>query len=227
MSIWHVCAPVHPSVYLYVCTSIGYIFTAIHLSVCPLGHLGNICVSVSTAICSPDKQLPAYTLDLQVQCWLLIPSPFILFLGTRACLSMGIIIVAAFLCIFSIMSQDNLPSTTPTVTVLISGTSSMTTLLMMTPAMVGLPAGFGQQNGVLLPPLISRDTRCVVGLTAVPQQLHFQGYANYAMGPPQVSFFSESSFPPICLDMLAAYYCVYFLLPGSHADAFSPTGLNC
>ena len=85
-------------------------------------------------------------------------------------------------------------TTTLQVMVLCSGTLAMTATVMMVPAMVGPPAALGQQGVGLAPPLNLRDTRGVVGLTTVIQQLPqskmpFQAYTNCAMGPPQVSFF--------------------------------------
>ena len=93
-----------------------------------------------------------------------------------------------------------------------------------TPAVVGLPSALGQQDVVLPSPLIQRDTRGVFDLATLPQQLHqsnmpLQAYASYAMGPPQVSFFSQLSFSLICLYMLTAHYGVCFLLSGFHVDA--------
>ena len=67
------------------------------------------------------------------------------------------------------------------------------TTVTVAPAMVGPPAALGQQDVVLPPVLIPRDTRGVVGLATVQQQppqsqMSFQAYVNYAMGLPQVSF---------------------------------------
>ena len=57
-----------------------------------------------------------------------------------------------------------------------------------------LAIAFGQHDVVLLPPLILKDTvRGVVSLTIVLQQqpqsqMPSQIYANYAMGPSEMSF---------------------------------------
>ena len=65
-----------------------------------------------------------------------------------------------FLCSLLIMSQDTVTITVLPVTVLCFGTSSITTTVMMAPATVGPPAALGQQDVVLPPLLILRDTRC-------------------------------------------------------------------
>ena len=79
------------------------------------------------------------------------------------------------------------------------------------------------------------DTREDVGLATVPQQLPqsqmpFQAYANYAMGPPQLSF-SFIVEPSIDLSMyIGVCYDVCFLISGFTVDAIfiygaSTTGL--
>ena len=129
------------------------------------------------------------------------------------------------LCSLFHIAHDTVPTTSPPGMALCSSTSSMSITAMMVPDVASQPAGLGQQEVVLPSLLIPKDTRGVVGLTTVPQQLSqsqmpFQTYVTYAMGPPQVSFFSELSLPPICLHVLVAHYDICFLLSGSHVDAF-------
>ena len=100
-----------------------------------------------------------------------------------------------FLCSF-IMSQISTTmamTTTPAVTVMSSGMSSLSSVTMA-PFMMGLPAILGQQDVVLLPSLTPRCPGGVIGLATVPQLqppslMPLQAYANYAMGSPQVGFF--------------------------------------
>ena len=78
-------------------------------------------------------------------------------------------------------------------TVVCSGTSFLLMAVTMAPFLMGLQAMLGQHDVILPPLLILRDSGGVVGLTPVTQQqpqpqMPLQAYANYAMGPPQVSF---------------------------------------
>ena len=84
-------------------------------------------------------------------------------------------------------------TTTPPVTVVSSGMSSLS-LVTMAVSLMGLPATFGQHDVVLPPSLAPRYSGGVIGLASVPQQhppssMPLQAYANYAMGSPQVGFF--------------------------------------
>ena len=84
-------------------------------------------------------------------------------------------------------------TTTPPVTVVSSGMSSLSTVTVAT-FLTGLPATVGQHDVVLIPPLILRCSGGVIGLVSVPQQqppssVPLQAYANYAIGSLQVGFF--------------------------------------
>ena len=89
-------------------------------------------------------------------------------------------------------------STTPYVTVVWSSASPFTMTITVASTSVGLTT-FGQHDVVLPPELIPRDTMWdSVGLTIEPQQqqqqsqMFSQAYANYVMGPLQVSFLFQS-----------------------------------
>ena len=75
-----------------------------------------------------------------------------------------------FLCSLFIMSQDMMTIASSPLMVLCSGTSSVTTTVMVAPAMVGPPAVSGQQDVVLPPSMLLREARDVVGLVLVLQQ---------------------------------------------------------
>ena len=84
-------------------------------------------------------------------------------------------------------------TTTPLVTVVCCSSSFLTTTLIMAQTLMVLPAILGQHNVILLPLLMLKDTGGVLGLATVPKQqlqsqMPPQAYANYAMGPLQVSF---------------------------------------
>ena len=79
-------------------------------------------------------------------------------------------------------------TTTPPVTVVSSGLSSVSSVTMA-PSLVGLPATLGQHEVVLLPLLMPRCPGGVIGLASVPEQqppspVPLLAYANYAMGSP-------------------------------------------
>ena len=61
-------------------------------------------------------------------------------------------------------------TTTPLVTVVCSGTSSLLSMVTMAHSLIGLPATSGQHDVVLLPLLTPRHSGGVVGLTIVPQE---------------------------------------------------------
>ena len=89
---------------------------------------------------------------------------------------------------------------TPPVTVLSSSTSSLLSMVTLVPSLMGLPLASGQHDVVVVPPLTPGNCGGVDGLVMVLQQqpqsqMPLQAYANYAMGPPQVSL-SEFSLPP-------------------------------
>ena len=94
-------------------------------------------------------------------------------------------------------------TTTPLVMVVSSGLSSISSVTMA-PSLMGLPATSGQHEVVLPPPLMLRCPGGVIGLASVPQQqppslVPFLAYANYAMGSPQIGFFSRVESPPFCI----------------------------
>ena len=79
-------------------------------------------------------------------------------------------------------------TTTPLVTVVSSGMSSLSSVTMA-PSLMGLPTTLGQHDVVLPSPLTPRCSGGVIGLASVPQQqppslMPLQAYANYAMGSP-------------------------------------------
>ena len=86
----------------------------------------------------------------------------------------------------------------------------------------GPPAALVQQKVIAQPLLMAHDTRGVVGLTTVAQQLPqsempFQAYANYAMGPPLVRFSIRVELGLWCLLPIFRFHC------GCHIDLW---GLN-
>ena len=111
-------------------------------------------------------------------------------------------------------------TTTSLVTVVCSGTSSLLTTVTMISSSMGFPLTSGQHNVFLLSPRISGG---VVGLATVPQQqpqsqMPLQAHANYAIGPPQVSF-SFRVEPPTVFICDGVCYGVCFLLSGAMLDA--------
>ena len=91
--------------------------------------------------------------------------------------------------IMSQVSTSTAMTTTPPVTVVPSGMSSLS-LVTMAPSSVGLPTVLGQHDVVLT----LRGSGGVLGHACVPQQqppssMSLQVCANYAMGFPQVGFF--------------------------------------
>ena len=141
--------------------------------------------------------------------------------------SCRLVLIVLFLCSVFIMSQaaaTTAITTTLPVTVVYSGTSSFLMIATMTPTLIGLLATLGQHDVVLPQPLIPWDTRGVVGPTTVPQQqsqfqMPFQVYANYAMGPLQVSFPTRVESPCNFLICIVVYSGVCFLLSGTMLDA--------
>ena len=109
--------------------------------------------------------------------------------------------------------------TTPPVTVVSSGLSSVSSVTMV-PSLLGLPVTLhkcGVVCHVQPPPLMPRGSRDVIGPASVPQQqppslMSLPAYANYAMSSPQVGFFSRVKPPTvlyiICLVSLlvSAFY---------------------
>ena len=68
------------------------------------------------------------------------------------------------------MSQATATTTAPPMNVVCFCTSSLMMTLTIAPTLMGLPATSGQHDVVLLPLLMPRDTRDVVGIATVPQQ---------------------------------------------------------
>ena len=96
------------------------------------------------------------------------------------------------------------PTTTPPVTVVSSGLSSVT----VAPSLTGYPVSLDQHGMVPPPPLMPRSSGGVLGSVSVPQQqtpssMPLLAYTNYAMGSPQVGFFFRVELPTIL-------YLVYF-----------------
>ena len=90
------------------------------------------------------------------------------------------------------------PTTTPPVTVVSSGLSSVSSVTVA-PSLTGFPVSHGM---VPPPPLMLRDSGGVLGSISVLQQqtpssMLPLAYANYAMGSPQVGFFFRVEPPPI------------------------------
>ena len=111
-------------------------------------------------------------------------------------------------------------TTTPPVTLVSSGMSSLS-LVTMASSLMGLFATLGQHDVVLLSHLTPRCSGGVIGLACGPQQqppplMPLQAYANYAMGSPQVGFFFRGEPPTILYIICFASVLVsafYFQMP--------------
>ena len=120
-------------------------------------------------------------------------------------------------------------TTTPPVTVVSSGMSSLS-LVTMVPSLMELPTMLGQHDVVLLPLLTPRCSGGVLFFASVPQQqppslMPLQAYANYAMGSPQVGFFFSWASHHFVYYMFGVCSAVYFLLSGAMLDVlFTPGG---
>ena len=91
-------------------------------------------------------------------------------------------------------------TTTPPVTVVSSDLSSVSSVTVAS-SLTGFPVSLDQHGMVPPPPLMLRGSGGVLGSVSVPMQqtpssMPPLAYANYAMGSPQVGFFSELSLPP-------------------------------
>ena len=113
------------------------------------------------------------------------------------------------------------PTTTPPVTVVSSGLSSVSSV-SVAPSLTGFP---GSHGVVPPPPLMPRSSGSVLGSISVLQQ-HIPSsmpplaYANYAMGSPQVGFFFRVE-PPTILYLIyvwCLFWCLLFIL-GAELDA--------
>ena len=116
-------------------------------------------------------------------------------------------------------------TTTPLVTVVSSGLSSVT----VAPSLTGFPVSLDQHGMVPPPPLMLRGSGGVLGSVSLPQQqtpssMPPLAYANYAMGPPQVGFFFRVKSPTIFCYMFGVYSGVCFLLLGAELDAIFTYG---
>ena len=138
--------------------------------------------------------------------------------------------------LYFIMSQVSTTmamTTTPPVTVVSSGMSSISSVTV-TSSLMGLPTMLGQHDVVLPLPLTPRYSGGVCGLASMPQQqppssMPLQAYANYAMGSPQVGFFFRLEPPTvlyiICLVsvLVSAFYFQGVYPAGCHIHLW---GLN-
>ena len=103
------------------------------------------------------------------------------------------------------------PTTTPPVTVVSSGLSSMSSVTVA-PSLTGFLVSLHQHGMVPPPPLMPRGSGGVLGSVSVPQQqlqssMPPLAYANYAMCSPQVGFFFRVE-PHI----IASYICLASIL---------------
>ena len=112
-------------------------------------------------------------------------------------------------------------TTTPPVTVVSSGLSSVSSVTSLTE----FPVSLDQHGMVPPPPLMLRGSGGVLGSVSVPQHqppssMSSLAYANYAMGSPHVGFFFRVEPPIICiLYMFGVCSGVCFLLLGAELDA--------
>ena len=107
------------------------------------------------------------------------------------------------------------PTTTPLVTVVSSGLSSVS--VTVAPSLTGFPVSLDQHGMVPPPPLMPRGSGGVLGSVSVPQQqtpssMPPLAYANYAMGSPQVGFFFRFEPPTILylIYILCPFWCLLF-----------------
>ena len=124
------------------------------------------------------------------------------------------------------------PTTTPPVTVVSSGLSSVSSVTVA-PSLTGFLVSLDQYGVVPIPLLMLRGSGGVLGSISVPQQqpqssMPPLAYANYAMGSPQVGFFFRVEPSIICiLYMFGVHSGVCFLLLGAKLDAaFTYGGLT-
>ena len=132
-----------------------------------------------------------------------------------------------------ILSQS-ITATATTLPVLCAAVSlSLTTTVTLPPSLMELPVTSGQHHVVLLPLLMPWYIGVVVGLATIPQQqpqsqMPPQAYANYAMGPPQLSFSFRANLPFDLFIYVGVCCGVCFLLSGAILDAifFTKGGSN-
>ena len=87
-------------------------------------------------------------------------------------------------------------TTTPPITVVSSGLSSVSSVTVV-PSLMGLPVTLDQHGVVQLPPLMPRGSGGVIGPASVPQRqppssMSLLAYANYAMGASTARFLFQS-----------------------------------
>ena len=102
-----------------------------------------------------------------------------------------------FLCSVFITSQATATTTTPPVTVMCSGASSLTMTVTMVPTLMGLPVTLVQHDVVLSPPLMLRDTKrccwpcyCAAAATSIPDTS--SGMYQLCLGSSTVKFLFQS-----------------------------------
>ena len=143
--------------HLYTPYVLGVFWGAsVHLSDISVSTDASICLSVNNShtSCSPSLWV-ASLLD-----WM----PMDVCYASCCC---------SFLCSVFIMSQaftTMAMTTTPPVTVVCSGTSSLLSVVIMAPSLMGLSAASGEHDVVLPPPLTPRHSGGDVGLAIVQQQ---------------------------------------------------------
>ena len=123
-----------------------------------------------------------------------------------------------------------LTTTTPPVTVVSSGLSSVSSVTVA-PSLTGFPVSLDQHGMVPPPPFIPRGSGGILGSVSVPQQqtpssMPPLAYANYAMGSPQVGFFFRVEPPIICILYMFGVpsgVC-FFILLGAELDAVFTCG---
>ena len=121
------------------------------------------------------------------------------------------------------------PATTPPVTVVSSGLSSVSPVTVA-PSLTGFPVSHGM---VPPPPLIPRGSGGVLGSVSVLQQQTSSSmlplaYANYAMGSPQVGFFFRVE-PPTILYLIyvwCLFWCLVFTFRCQIGCHIHLSGLN-
>ena len=92
-------------------------------------------------------------------------------------------------------------TTTPLVTVVFSGLSSVSSVTVA-PSLTGFPVSLDQPGMGPPPPLMPRGSGGILGSVSVPQQqtpssMPPLAYANYVMGSPQIGFFFRVEPPTI------------------------------
>ena len=126
------------------------------------------------------------------------------------------------------VSTSTSMTTTPPVTEVSSGMSSLSSVTMATSSM-GLSTILDQLDMVLPPPLTPGGSGGVLGHASVPQHqppslMPVQGCVHCGMGSPQVGFFFRVEPSTILYIICLVSSSVYFLLSGAMLDAISTLG---